>query len=53
MSLCFVISRFAMVYTQQYLQKTTKRGKKIAILGLTQLQKDLQHIFKKRKVIMF
>ena len=49
MSLCFVISRFAMVYTQQYLQKTTKRGKKIAILGYNSTAERLAAYFQKKK----
>lgn len=49
MSVCFVISRFAMVYTQQYIQKTTKHGKKIAILGYNSTAERLAAYFQKKK----
>src|SRR5438552_1005849 len=49
MSLSFIINRFAMIYTQQYLQKTTKRGKKIAILGYNSTAERLAAYFQKKK----
>ncbi|CAN5542682.1 undecaprenyl-phosphate glucose phosphotransferase [soil metagenome] len=49
MACCFVISRFVLVYTQEFLQKRTKKGKKIAILGYNSTAEKLAAYFQKRK----
>jgi putative colanic acid biosysnthesis UDP-glucose lipid carrier transferase len=49
MAACFVISRFVLVYSLEFLQKRTKRGKKIAILGYNSTAERLAAYFQKRK----
>jgi len=48
-SLCFVGSRFLLVYAQEYFQKRTTKGKKIAILGYNSTAERLAAYFQKRK----
>jgi putative colanic acid biosysnthesis UDP-glucose lipid carrier transferase len=49
MAVCFAISRFVQVYTSEYFQKRTKRGKKIAILGYNSTAERLAAYFQKRR----
>lgn len=45
----FVICRFALMYVLEFLQKRTKRGKKIAILGYNSTAERLAAYFQKRR----
>ena len=49
MAILFLVSRFIIVYAMDYLQKRTKRGKKIAILGYNSTAEKLAAYFQKRK----